>query len=268
MENVRLEHKGMIHFITSHHGTNKFIKPQLHFISKNVKSEYKIWAFYDGEDLNDLKNSFHFINHPENYIDGYRNEPASLDAHYKKLDKLFELAWNRDIPEDDIIVFLDGDAFPIAPLDEYLEDVLITHSFAAIQRLESGFDIQPCSMFCAVKAGLWNEVGASWNYKNYSWYNDHFGSYRKDVGGDLLKLAFEKRLVWWPLHRTNKVNIHPVGFGIYDNIIYHHGAGFRGSFDGFYLGKEKMDLSYSKRDQAIALEKDIFNLNEFYNTLI
>jgi len=27
--------------------------------------------------------------------------------------------------------------------------------------------------------------------------------------------------------RSNKKNLHPVMFGIYEDIIYHHGAGFR-----------------------------------------
>ena len=32
---------------------------------------------------------------------------------------------------------------------------------------------------------------------------------------------------WTPLLRSNRVNLHPLWFGIYGKIVYHHGAGFR-----------------------------------------
>ena len=32
---------------------------------------------------------------------------------------------------------------------------------------------------------------------------------------------------YYPIVRSNKVNLHPLYFGIYENLIYHHWAGSR-----------------------------------------
>jgi hypothetical protein len=48
-----------------------------------------------------------------------------------------------------------------------------------------------------------------------------------DVGANLLKILQDKKIDWYPLLRSNINNLHPVFFGIYDRVIYHHGAGFR-----------------------------------------
>ena len=50
-----------------------------------------------------------------------------------------------------------------------------------------------------------------------------------DVGANLYKQLIDRRIDWLPLLRSNKVNLHPLYFGIYGGAIYHHGAGFRES---------------------------------------
>ena len=53
------------------------------------------------------------------------------------------------------------------------------------------------------------------------------GYYITDVGSKLYKNLTENNINWYPMLRSNKVDLHPVFFAVYDNIIYHHGAGFR-----------------------------------------
>jgi hypothetical protein len=48
-----------------------------------------------------------------------------------------------------------------------------------------------------------------------------------DTGANLLKLLDDRQVDWLPLERTNVRNLHPVLFGVYADLIYHHGAGFR-----------------------------------------
>ncbi len=48
-----------------------------------------------------------------------------------------------------------------------------------------------------------------------------------DVGGNLLKILNDGGYQWYPLLRSNTTNLHPLWFGIYADIVYHHGAGFR-----------------------------------------
>jgi hypothetical protein len=53
---------------------------------------------------------------------------------------------------------------------------------------------------------------------------------RNVLGDDFVDTFSELKSDWfYPLLRSNKVNLHPIVGGIYSNIFYHHGAGSRGS---------------------------------------
>lgn len=57
---------------------------------------------------------------------------------------------------------------------------------------------------------------------------------------------------FFPLVRTNKFNLHPVFFGIYCNIFYHHGAGSR-----YGIGETRFrsrDLGYYGKESALSDE--------------
>ena len=53
------------------------------------------------------------------------------------------------------------------------------------------------------------------------------GSAVTDVGGNLLGILTERSIPWRPLLRSNRVDLDPLWFGVYDDVAYHHGAGFR-----------------------------------------
>ena len=48
-----------------------------------------------------------------------------------------------------------------------------------------------------------------------------------DSGGNLLRILERRDQAWTPLLRTNRIDLHPLWFGIYGGFLYHHGAGFR-----------------------------------------
>ena len=48
-----------------------------------------------------------------------------------------------------------------------------------------------------------------------------------DPGGKILKVLEERGIGWNPVLRTNSKDLHPIFFGVYGGVIYHHGAGFR-----------------------------------------
>jgi hypothetical protein len=50
-----------------------------------------------------------------------------------------------------------------------------------------------------------------------------------DVGGNLLRELELTKTPWVEVLRSNRKNLDPIFFGIYGDIVYHHGAGFRGS---------------------------------------
>lgn len=146
----------------------------------------------------------------------------------------------------DWLVFLDSDAFPIAPLSHTLRD---THQLIAVQRLENLGDIQPHPSFCAVKAGVWRKLQPDWS-SGYQWTNNA-GMSVTDVGGGVLKALDHSGTPWQPLIRRNRVNYHPLWFGVYGfpsgpGLVYHHGAGSRArSARVVWLGKKPLNRIHS-----------------------
>ncbi|MGA2522377.1 MAG: hypothetical protein ABSG81_16340 [Acidimicrobiales bacterium] len=47
------------------------------------------------------------------------------------------------------------------------------------------------------------------------------------MGGNLLRALELRGESWTPLLRSNRVDVHPLWFGVYGDVVYHHGAGFR-----------------------------------------
>lgn len=105
-----------------------------------------------------------------------------------------------------------------------------TQQVIAVQRLENLGDIQPHPSFCAAKAGLWRQLQPDWS-RGYEWTND-LGMSVTDVGGGVLKALDQSGTSRQPLVRRNRVNYHPLWFGVYGlpkgpAVVYHHGAGSR-----------------------------------------
>lgn len=205
----------MIHIATVHWKTSKWIDIQLRYLTQHIQSDFRVYAF-----LNDI---------PEEYGKKFYyvcSEPIA--EHAIKLNLLAErISWNGN--ERDIIIFLDGDAFPVTDnFVQFIESKVGLHKLIAIQRSENQGDIQPHPSFCATTIGFWNEIKGDWKM-GYLW-RDSTGTLVTDVGGNLLSKLQQLQVNWLPIRRSNKRNLHPVWFGVYGDLIYHHGAGFREPF--------------------------------------
>jgi len=101
----------VIYICTVHFNTTKWINRQLYFINKNINSDYRI--------LGCLPYGY---SNSKFYVSSYYN-PNSIIS-YNHADKLNYLAKivSMEANPDDIIIFLDGDAFPIAKIDDYIID--------------------------------------------------------------------------------------------------------------------------------------------------
>jgi hypothetical protein len=152
----------------------------------------------------------------------------TFDLPGKHAPKLNELARRvaEDAADDDILMFIDGDAFPVAPLDEWLETTLTRYPLAAVRRDENRGDRQPHPCFCVTTVGFWNEIGGDWRPGDRAW-PDTDGHPVIDVGGTLYWTLEDRGIEWLPLLRSNAVDLHPVFFAVYGGVVYHHGAGFR-----------------------------------------
>jgi hypothetical protein len=201
----------VINIATVHWQSPKWIEPQLHYLERALDVPYRVFASLNGIDDAGLLSRFHFA--------------ADLEGtHASKLNDLAALIAEDSSPSD-ILIFLDGDAFPIGPVTPWVEDIMRTVPLTAIRRDENLGDCQPHPSFCATTVGFWKEIEGDWR-PGGTWINQA-GREVVDTGGNLLVALRERGIEWLPLLRTNTYNPHPVWFGVYDHRIYHHGAGFQ-----------------------------------------
>jgi hypothetical protein len=210
----------MVHIVTVHWMNDKWIDIQLDHFRTYIRTEYRSYA-----SLNEVpqRHSTKFFYHAY--------EP--LVSHAIKLNRLAEVALSNATSDEDWLIFLDGDAFPIGDLVAYAKEKLASHPLLAVQRLENNGDIQPHPCFCITTIGFWKRIRGDWS-GGFTWTN-YQGDPVTDVGGNLLGILQRNNVRWHPMRRTNKKDILPVAFGIYDSILYHHGAGFRESTNRMHL---------------------------------
>ncbi len=141
--------------------------------------------------------------------------PSSLN-HATHLHYLLDYFKQRR-DDYDFFLFLDSDAFPYQP--KWLAKTVAamgSHTVAAVVRVEDlVWFPHPCA--CLVKpAGLdvlnWLPVWAEGGIDGLMLY---------DPGVAMREMSF------YPLIRTNRVNVHPLLCGIYGRAFYHHGAASR-----------------------------------------
>jgi hypothetical protein len=201
----------MINVVTVHWKTPKWIDVQLGYLERNIAAPFRVFASVNGIDEALTDPRFHVA--------------ADLEgSHAEKLNELAALVVDQSEPTD-VLLFLDGDAFPVRPLVPWIDEALADHGLAAVRRDENLGDPQPHPCFCVTTTAFWSEIGGDWR-AGRPWVND-VGTSVADVGGALLDRLRERRTPWLPLLRTNTTNPHPLLFGVYGHRVYHHGAGFR-----------------------------------------
>lgn len=206
----------MIHVLTIHWTDASWIDIQLKYLQKYLDRPNTTYAF-----LNKIPN---VKSHIEKF-DYYNTE--DITSHPIKLNILADMACFNSQSDEDILLFIDGDAFPVSPLGNFIETSLKNKPLAAIQRLENNGDIQPHPCFCVTTVGFWKQIKGDWKKGNVPWLNKH-GNKVNDVGGALHQKLLEQDIDWIKLHRSNKKQYtDQVLFGVYGDLIYHHGAGFR-----------------------------------------
>jgi hypothetical protein len=154
--------------------------------------------------------------------------------------------------DEDVLMFLDGDAFPINDIDDSLILRMMKHKLAAVQRIENNGDIQPHPSFCVTTVGFWKEIKGTW-HRGFRW-KDNQGDMVTDIGGNLLKILQDNKVDWYKMLRCNAKNLHPLAFGIYDHLVYHHGFGFRKG-----LGGREARAQWGEKDKLKRLDVRILN---------
>ena len=201
----------MLNIVTVHWQSKKWIEPQLRYLERNIDQPFRVFASLNGIAEPEIRDRFHYA--------------ADLEGtHAEKLNALAETVMERSDPSD-LLLFVDGDAFPIEPIGAWMERTLEIVPLAAVRRDENLGDRQPHPCFCFTTCRFWASIRGDWR-EGGTWVNSA-GETTTDVGGNLLHQLADRGTGWLPLLRTNTYNPEPLWFGIYEHRIYHHGAGFR-----------------------------------------
>ena len=247
----------MIYFATVHHKTSKWISIQLKYFRLFVKEQYAVYASIEGLNLEEGSSFDRVI--------------ISSGSHAEKLNELADLIC-KEASDEDYIIFIDGDCFPINDIDVEICKMVDDHQLIAVKRVENFGDQQPHPCFCMTTCGLWRSIKGDWK-EGYAWSKTRH--YRwTDVGGNLLAKLDQHQINWLPLLRSNLTNYHPLYFGIYGDLVYHHGAGFHSSPGGMigmieHFGERifmRKDIIILSRIIKIYpwLEKILYYLHPFY----
>lgn len=203
----------MIHIATVHWLDDTWVDIQLAYFEKYLESDtFRVYAFLNGINTEIYRRRMHYIS----------TEP--IQPHATKLNLLAEEISKQAEP-DDIIFFIDGDAIPVGDIESFVKEKLKQFDLVAIQRLENEGDPQPHPSFCATTVRFWNEIGGDWE-QGPTWTTSD-GIVRSDVGAVLWEKLKKQEIDWLPMHRSNTLDLHPLWFGVYEGLIYHHGAAFR-----------------------------------------
>lgn len=202
----------MLYIATVHHGSPDWIEIQTRHLRKHISVPHQVWSSLQGIDPA-------YAVHFDRVID-------QAGPHSGKLNHLaIEIA--HVASEDDLLMFLDGDAFPIADPMPLIDDGLSRAPLMAVRRAEERNDQQPHPCFCVTTVGTWHKLHGDWS-AGFIWI-DGSGRRVTEPGGNLLRELELTETPWVQVLRSNRKNPDPIYFAIYGDVIYHHGAGFRES---------------------------------------
>ncbi len=177
---------------------------------EHISIPYETWTSLQGIDASWASHFDHVIDQAGNHAGKLNNLAAEI---------------SHQADDDDLIMFLDGDAFPIADPMPLIRESLSRVPLVAVRRAENLDDRQPHPSFCVTAAKTWRELPGDWS-TGHRWEGPE-GRHPTDVGANLLRVLELTRTPWQDVLRTNPEHLDPLLCAIYGGVIYHHGAGFR-----------------------------------------
>lgn len=218
----------MIHFATLHYRSPAWIDLQLDYIERYTSEDYRVYACLDRID----RSHFQRFHHAEHFGDGIAEE----------LDHLAGMICHEADPTDDLLVFLHGDTFPIVDWVPEARAMLRRRPLAGIRRDENLGEPHPHACFTVTTPQVWKELNLTWA-PGPEWTGTD-GKQVTDLGAVLWERLEIARVGWVPMLRSNVRDLHPLWFGVYGDLVYHHGAAFR-------MPISRMDSAPSANDQIL-----------------
>jgi hypothetical protein len=199
----------LLYVATVHHKSPRWIDIQASHLRRHVSIQFQTWSSLEGIDAS-YATRFDRVLEQRGPLAGKLNHLAREISHVAD--------------EEDLIMFLDGDAFPIADPMPTVTSGLATAPLVAVRRAE-GLEPRPHPCFCVTTVGTWRSLPGDWS-SGWAWPQAG-GRYESDFGANLLRTLELSQTPWVGLQRTNVTTSHPLLFAIYADCVYHHGAGFR-----------------------------------------
>jgi hypothetical protein len=209
----------MLHVVTVHFASPRWIEIQTRHLREHIAVPYETWSSLERIDAS-------YAAHFDHVIEQRGRHPGKLNHLAMEI--------SHQAPEDDLLMFMDGDAFPIADPMPLIVEGLAKAPLVAVRRAENVNDPQPHPCFCVTSVGTWRQLCGDWS-GGYTW-TGHRDKLVTDVGGNLLRALELAEMPWVQVLRSNGIELDPLFFGIYGEVVYHHGAGFRpGELSRAYL---------------------------------
>jgi hypothetical protein len=217
----------VLYIVTVHYRSPRWIEIQARYLREHLKVPYETWTSLEQIDQS-------YAVHFDRVFEQHGRHPGKLNH--------LALEVSHEASDDDLLMFLDGDAFPIADPMPLIEQGLTRAPLIAVRRAENVNQPQPHPCFCVTTVGTWRSLPGDWS-GGPTWPGAQGGRVT-DVGGNLLRELELTKTPWVEVLRSNRRDLDPLYFGIYGDIIYHHGAGFRvGELSGAHSDTAPKPLS-------------------------
>jgi len=200
----------VLYIATVHYQSPQWIEIQTGYLREHLSVPYQTWTSLQGID--------------PSYSAHFDRVIEQRGTHAAKLNHL-AMEITHQAEADDLLMFLDGDAFPITDPMPLITDGLSKAPLLAVRRAENLNEPQPHPCFCVTTVGTWRSLPGDWT-AGFTWPGAR-GNPSSDVGGNLLRRLQLTNTPWVEVLRSNRKNIDPLYFAVYGDTIYHHGAGFR-----------------------------------------
>jgi hypothetical protein len=200
----------VLYIATVHYKSAQWIEIQTRHLREHISIPFQTWSSLQGID--------------PAYAVHFDRILAQGGSHAGKLNHLAaEIC--REASAEDLLMFLDGDAFPIADPMPLIEDALARAPLVAVRRAENVDEPQPHPCFCVTTVATWRALPGDWT-AGPTWPGAR-GAPTTDVGANLWRRLEVSETPWVQVLRSNRTNLDPLFYAIYGDTIYHHGAGFR-----------------------------------------
>jgi hypothetical protein len=152
--------------------------------------------------------------------EAYKDYLYDMRVAYFKIMEYFRS--HKDEYEN--FLLLDCDAFPVYP---HWQDVL-TKRMEMTARRYSGllrgetFEDYPWLGVFYIRGKYIHEEFMDWFPREHQ---NLWGQTFREFGTSKIKTHHEGKCIWYPLLRSNVLNLHPVRFGVYNHLFYHHMRG-------------------------------------------